>query len=51
VAAEATAITKITATPIPMAVFIFLDTPRKGQIPKNLTRTKFSMSTADKNAV
>ncbi len=27
--------TKVTATPMPMAVSIFLDTPRKGQMPRN----------------
>ena len=32
-AAEAMAITKVTAMPIPRAVSIFLDTPIKGQMP------------------
>ena len=34
-AAAARAITKITAMPMPAAVSTFLETPRKGQIPKN----------------
>ena len=32
-AAEAMAITKVTAMPIPSAVSVFLETPIKGQIP------------------
>lgn len=31
----ATPMTKVTASPIPSAVSVFLDTPRKGQQPKN----------------
>lgn len=37
---EAKVITKITAMPIPSAVSTFLETPKKGQMPKNLVRTK-----------
>jgi len=32
-------ITNITANPMPKAVEIFLETPRKGQIPKNCDKT------------
>jgi len=37
---EATVITKTTAILIPVAVSTFLDTPKNGQIPKNLDRIK-----------
>ena len=37
--AEANVITKITAEPIPAAVLVFLDTPRKGHKPKNWLST------------
>jgi hypothetical protein len=37
---EASVITKTTAPAIPIAVSIFFDTPKKGQIPKNLVSTK-----------
>ena len=46
VAAEAMAITKVTASPMPRAVSIFFDTPINGQMPMNFTRMKFSVSTA-----
>ena len=32
-------ITKITAPPMPIAVEVFFETPRNGQIPKNFART------------
>ena len=35
-----TLVTKVTATPIPMAEELFLLTPMKGQIPMNFTRIK-----------
>ena len=38
--AEATPITKVTAMPMPSAVSTFLDTPMKGQMPRNWDRTK-----------
>ena len=41
-------ITKITATLIPTAVSSFLDTPRNGQIPKNLDNTKLFVRIAAK---
>ena len=41
---DAIPITKITANPIPSAVSVFLDTPRNGQIPKNLIKTKLLAS-------
>ena len=31
--------TNVTAAPIPTAVSTFLETPRKGQIPKNCAKT------------
>lgn len=31
----ATPITKVTASPIPRAVSVFWETPRKGQMPRN----------------
>ena len=37
--------TKITAPPIPAAVSVFFDTPKKGQIPRNwLNTTLFTMA-------
>ena len=44
--AEAIAITNATAAPIPMDVSTFLDTPRNGQIPRNLDSTKLFTNTA-----
>ncbi len=35
-----TAITKVTAMPIPRAVSTFLETPIKGQMPRKRARTK-----------
>ena len=40
VMAEARPMTKVTAIPMPTAVSTFLDTPRKGQIPKNWEKIK-----------
>ena len=37
---EARAMTKVTATPMPRAVSVFLDTPMKGQMPRNFTKMK-----------
>ena len=48
VTAVARTITKITATDIPTAVSNFLDTPRNGQIPKNLDNTKLLVRIAAK---
>ena len=39
VAAVAMTMTKVTARDMPTALSNFLDTPRKGQIPRNLART------------
>ena len=36
--AEASAMTKITAMPMPTAVSVFLDTPKNEQQPRNWTR-------------
>ncbi len=36
----ATVMTKVTAIPMPRAVSTFLETPRKGQMPRNRARTK-----------
>jgi hypothetical protein len=36
-------ITNTTAAPMPTAVEVFLETPRKGQIPKNLASTMLLM--------
>ena len=33
--------TKVTAMPMPTAVSIFLETPRKGQMPRNWEKMKF----------
>ena len=38
--------TKMTARPMPVAVSIFLETPKKGQQPINFTSTKFSIRMA-----
>ncbi len=46
---EAITITKITAILMPTAVSTFLDTPRKGQIPKNRASTKLLTSIAERN--
>ncbi len=51
VAADANVMTNMTAAPMPAAVFIFLDTPRNGQIPRNLTTTKLFMNTAEIKAM
>ena len=40
VMAEARPMTKVTAMPMPTAVSTFLDTPRKGQMPKNWEKIK-----------
>ena len=39
VAAVASTMTKVTARDMPTALSSFLDTPRKGQMPRNFTRT------------
>ena len=40
-------ITNITAPPIPAAVFVFFETPRKGHIPRNwLNTTLFTIAYA-----
>lgn len=41
--------TKVVATPMPKAAEILLDTPKKGQRPKNLTNTKLLTMAAPKN--
>ncbi len=38
--------TNVTAMPMPAAVETFFETPRKGQMPRNLMRTKFSIRIA-----
>ena len=38
--------TKVTATPMPKALEVLLETPRKGHIPKNCTTTKLFTNTA-----
>jgi hypothetical protein len=43
---EARVMTKTTAIPIPIAVSIFLETPKKGQMPRNRLRTKLFTRTA-----
>ena len=43
-AAVAISMTKSTASDIPTAEFSFLDTPRKGQMPRNWERTKLFTS-------
>ena len=43
---DAMLMTKMTAIPMPMAVSVFFDTPRKGQMPRNLARTKLLTNTA-----
>ena len=45
---EARAMTKVTATPMPRAVSVFLDTPMKGQMPKNFTKMKLLVRMAPK---
>ena len=40
VMAEARPMTKVTAMPMPTAVSTFLDTPRKGQMPRNWEKMK-----------
>ena len=40
--------TKITAKPMPAAVSIFLDTPMKGQMPRNWEKMKLLMRIAPK---
>jgi hypothetical protein len=37
--------TKVVASPMPKAVSSFLETPMKGQIPRNFTSTKLLTST------
>ena len=44
VAKEARVMTKVTAMPMPVAVSKRLDTPRKGQMPRNLFMTKLFIS-------
>ena len=39
VTSVASVITKITATPMPKAVLNLLETPKKGQMPKNCDKT------------
>ena len=46
---EANVITKTTAAPIPAAVSTFLDTPRKGQIPRNWLNTTLLTNIEPKN--
>ena len=41
---EDSVITNITAPPIPAAVFVFLETPKNGQIPRNWLRTRLFIS-------
>src|SRR5690554_4219487 len=48
---DAMRFTKSTATPIPIAASLFLDTPRKLQIPRNLDNTKLLMSIALMNII
>ena len=48
---EASTITKVTARPIPVAVSIFLETPKKEHIPRNLDKTKLLINNADINIV
>ena len=43
--------TKITAAPIPNEVDIFLDTPRKGHIPRNCVNTILLTNIADINII
>ena len=38
--------TNVTAMPMPIAVSIFFDTPRKGQMPRNCDRTMLLTKTA-----
>ena len=40
VMAEARPMTKVTAMPMPTAVSTFLETPRKGQMPRNWEKMK-----------
>jgi hypothetical protein len=40
-------ITKMTAPPIPTAVDVLLETPRKGQMPKNFDNTMLLMKTTE----
>ena len=44
-------ITKITAPPIPAAVSTFFETPRNGQIPKNLEKIKLFTKIAPRNNI
>ena len=46
VAADETVMTKVTAMPIPRAVEGLFETPRNGQIPRNLLKMKFSVRMA-----
>ena len=46
VTAVATTITRVTATLIEKAVFVFLETPKKGQIPRNFDSTILFVSIA-----
>ena len=39
--------TKIVAKPNPMALLIFFDTPKKGQVPKKRTKTTLDTNMAD----
>jgi hypothetical protein len=48
--AAETVITNVTAIPIPVAVSNLLETPRKGQIPRNLARTKLFTNMAEKKS-
>ena len=41
--------TKATAPPMPSAVSIFFDTPRKGQMPRNCDNTMLLTNIADMN--
>ena len=51
VAIEARVMTKVTAIPILTALPSFLDTPKNGQRPRNLTRMKLLMRTRPRNMV
>ena len=42
----ASAMTNVTAAPIPKAVFTLLETPKNGQIPRNCTKMILFTSTA-----